>query len=179
MRPHRWQPLGSSVPGILQARILEWVAISFSRQSSLPFYNSSSVVINTNSAFCLLCCWQSPLLCLEVQWDMAQVGAESFNPLIRCLVLLATNPHPKHFPRVTSLTWEKYTFMFSSLRNSILGAPCQKQGWKSDIRVFILSETKLCTPKKQSWKMSLLQGFQSRNSRLSFELLTDQAFFMS
>ena len=24
-------PLGSSVPGILQARILEWVAISFSR----------------------------------------------------------------------------------------------------------------------------------------------------
>ena len=30
VRPHRWQPLGSSVPGILQARILEWVAICFS-----------------------------------------------------------------------------------------------------------------------------------------------------
>ena len=29
-------PPGSSVPGILQARILEWVAISFSRGSSLP-----------------------------------------------------------------------------------------------------------------------------------------------
>ena len=27
-------PLGSSVPGILQARILEWVAIFFSRGSS-------------------------------------------------------------------------------------------------------------------------------------------------
>ena len=27
-------PLGSSVPGILQARILEWVAISFSNASS-------------------------------------------------------------------------------------------------------------------------------------------------
>ena len=27
---------GSSVPGILQARILEWVAISFSRGSSQP-----------------------------------------------------------------------------------------------------------------------------------------------
>ena len=27
---------GSSVYGILQARILEWVAISFSRESSLP-----------------------------------------------------------------------------------------------------------------------------------------------
>ena len=29
-------PLGSSVHGILQARILEWVAISFSRGSSRP-----------------------------------------------------------------------------------------------------------------------------------------------
>ena len=28
--PHRRHPTGSSVPGILQARILEWVAISFS-----------------------------------------------------------------------------------------------------------------------------------------------------
>ena len=28
--PHRWQPTGSSIPEILQARILEWVAISFS-----------------------------------------------------------------------------------------------------------------------------------------------------
>ena len=30
MRPHRRQPTGSPVPGILQARTLEWVAISFS-----------------------------------------------------------------------------------------------------------------------------------------------------
>ena len=30
VRPHRWQPTGSSVPGILQARTLEWVSISFS-----------------------------------------------------------------------------------------------------------------------------------------------------
>ena len=29
--PHRRQPPGSSVPGILQARTLEWVAISFSK----------------------------------------------------------------------------------------------------------------------------------------------------
>jgi len=29
-------PPGSSVHGILQARILEWVAISFSRESSQP-----------------------------------------------------------------------------------------------------------------------------------------------
>ena len=29
-------PAGSAVPGILQARILEWIAISFSRGSSQP-----------------------------------------------------------------------------------------------------------------------------------------------
>ena len=33
--PMNCSPPGSSVPGIFQARILEWVAISFSRQSSL------------------------------------------------------------------------------------------------------------------------------------------------
>ena len=30
--PRDDSPLGSSVPGILQARILEWVAISFSKE---------------------------------------------------------------------------------------------------------------------------------------------------
>ena len=30
LRPHRRSPSGSPVPGILQAKILEWVAISFS-----------------------------------------------------------------------------------------------------------------------------------------------------
>ena len=30
VRPHRRQPSGSSVPGILQARTLEWGAIAFS-----------------------------------------------------------------------------------------------------------------------------------------------------
>ena len=34
--PMGYTPPGSSVPGILQARILEWVAISFSRGSSWP-----------------------------------------------------------------------------------------------------------------------------------------------
>ena len=31
-----WSPPGSSIRGILQARILEWVSISFSRRSSQP-----------------------------------------------------------------------------------------------------------------------------------------------
>ena len=36
LRPLGLQPIGSSVHGILQASILEWVAISFSRASSGP-----------------------------------------------------------------------------------------------------------------------------------------------
>ena len=36
VRPHRWQPTRLPRSGILQARILEWVAISFSRGSSQP-----------------------------------------------------------------------------------------------------------------------------------------------
>ena len=34
--PMDWSPPGSSVQGILQAKILEWVVIPFSRRSSLP-----------------------------------------------------------------------------------------------------------------------------------------------
>ena len=34
--PTDYSPLGSSVHGILQARVLEWVAVSFSRGSSRP-----------------------------------------------------------------------------------------------------------------------------------------------
>ena len=36
LRPHGLQPSNSSVQGILQARILEWVAFPFSRGSSRP-----------------------------------------------------------------------------------------------------------------------------------------------
>jgi len=36
LQTHGLQPRGSSVQGILQARILEWIAISFSRGSSHP-----------------------------------------------------------------------------------------------------------------------------------------------
>ena len=36
LQPHRLQPPGSSVNGILQARILEYIAIPFSRGSSRP-----------------------------------------------------------------------------------------------------------------------------------------------
>ena len=34
--PTLWDPMEDAVPGILQARILEWVAFPFSRRSSQP-----------------------------------------------------------------------------------------------------------------------------------------------
>ena len=45
-------PPGSPVPGILQARTLEWVAISFSKFSSLlfPSYHLEPVVLSRMTA---------------------------------------------------------------------------------------------------------------------------------
>ena len=42
-------PPGSSVHGILQARILEWVAISFSRDLPDPGIESGSLGLHTDS----------------------------------------------------------------------------------------------------------------------------------
>ena len=41
--PKDGSPPGSSIPGILQARILEWVAISFSIQHCIVLYLSSQI----------------------------------------------------------------------------------------------------------------------------------------
>ena len=41
VRPHRRQPSGSPIPGILQARTLEGVAIAFSRTQEYPHSNLS------------------------------------------------------------------------------------------------------------------------------------------
>ena len=42
-------PPGSAVPGILQARTLEWVAIAFSMVSSRPFKSQSSLIYKIDS----------------------------------------------------------------------------------------------------------------------------------
>ena len=47
--PMNYSLPGSSVHGILQARILEWVAISFSRGSSQPGINSGSPALQADS----------------------------------------------------------------------------------------------------------------------------------
>ena len=47
--PMDCNPPGSSVHGILQARILKWVAISFSRGSSGPRIESGSLALQVDS----------------------------------------------------------------------------------------------------------------------------------
>ena len=48
MRPHRRQPTRLRVPGILQARTLEWVAISFSNARKWKVKGSRSVVSDSS-----------------------------------------------------------------------------------------------------------------------------------
>ena len=52
--PTGCSPPGSSVQGILQARILEWVAISFSKGSSLP--RDQTQVSCPAGRFFIICC---------------------------------------------------------------------------------------------------------------------------
>ena len=47
--PRDWGLPDSSVHGILQARILEWVAISFSRRSSQPREEPGSAALQADS----------------------------------------------------------------------------------------------------------------------------------
>ena len=49
LQPHDCNPPGSSVHGILQARILQWVAISFSRGSSTPGTEPGSPAFQADS----------------------------------------------------------------------------------------------------------------------------------
>ena len=46
--PMDYSPPGSSVHGILQARLLEWVAIPFSRGSSYPGIESQSLALQAD-----------------------------------------------------------------------------------------------------------------------------------
>ena len=85
LRPHGLYPPGSSIHGISQARILRWVAISFSRGSSQPrdqthiaclvcrFFTTEPALVSRLLTFKLLtiwiqnlhiqlCCWKKILL---------------------------------------------------------------------------------------------------------------------
>ena len=62
--PMAWSPPGFSVHGILQARILEWVTIPFSRGSSQPSDQTQVSCIGRQILYCLShqgspCVWKS------------------------------------------------------------------------------------------------------------------------
>ena len=60
LTPMDCSPPGSSVHGIFQAGILEWVAISFSRESSWPRDQTCIIYVT---------CWQMNYLPLAPNWD--------------------------------------------------------------------------------------------------------------
>ena len=83
--PMGWSPTGSSVPGIFQARILEWDAILFSRGSSWPGINPGYMSpalagrFFTSSANCkphmvlILLFWESSV---TLRYALAILGAD-------------------------------------------------------------------------------------------------------
>ena len=61
---------GSSVHGILQARVLEWVAISFSTGSSWP-KNQTHISMSPGLAgrfFTTSATWEACLKCIEIKY---------------------------------------------------------------------------------------------------------------
>ena len=61
-KPMDCSPPGSSIRGIFSARILEWVAISYSRGSSQPWDQSLISCISCRQLFYYLCYLGSPML---------------------------------------------------------------------------------------------------------------------
>ena len=83
-------PPGSSVHGILQARVLQWVALSFSRASSRPRDRTCS----SCTGRCILCrwaTWEAPCLVLGVTRDFLPLH---FFPSFFLLVLLPPSCSP-------------------------------------------------------------------------------------
>ena len=68
-------PPGSSVNGTLQARIPEWVAISFSRGSSRPRDRTRVSCVSCSGRWVLYCCatWEAQK-CLQTVSEVAPTG---------------------------------------------------------------------------------------------------------
>ena len=73
--PMDCSPPGSSVHGILQARILEWVAMPSSRESSCPGIEPTSLLspVLAGGFFTTKCHLESPCVCVCVCINMCYV----------------------------------------------------------------------------------------------------------
>ena len=87
LQPHRLvHPPGSSVHGILQARILDWVAISFSRGSSWPrdWTRTSCMgrrIRSHQGRPCVMFCW-SPVCSALHHSSVNCLSGSTFHPLL-------------------------------------------------------------------------------------------------
>ena len=92
--PHRRQPPGSPIPGILQARTLEWVAISFSNAWKWKVRVSCSVVSDSEGPHGL------PSTRLLFPWDFAgKSTGVGCHCLLRALWLCPSYSTPKYLPK--------------------------------------------------------------------------------
>ena len=114
--PTLWDPMdcrppGSSVHGILQARILEWLAISFSRGSSWP-RNQTQISCIAGRFF--------------TNWAMREAPWKSANTFLRgyifiCIIYIYTDTH---------------TFMYTHIRTHLV----EKQ-WKISLHTLCITLT--------------------------------------
>ena len=67
---------GSSIHGILQARILEWVAVSSSRRSSQPRDQTCSLMVPAlaSRSFTTKATWEAPYICVFVVVQLLSCG---------------------------------------------------------------------------------------------------------
>ena len=84
--PMDCSPPGSSDHGILQARTLEWVAISFSRRSSQPGLNTHLLSPALADRSCTpSATWEAILICIEGRMTVSTLGLDEIIYLAQCL----------------------------------------------------------------------------------------------
>ena len=109
--PHRWQPTRLPVPGILQARTLEWVAISFSNAWKWKVKSLSRVRLFATpwtAAYRLLCPWDFPGKSTGVGCHCLfhHVDIDSFNSV-------------SYFGAIFSLSWKTLTSGHDQSKSSL------------------------------------------------------------
>ena len=85
---------GSSVHGILQARILEWVAMLFSRGSS-QLRNQTWVLHTASRFFTIWATWEAPGLCIQFVYNSKVMWILAWNPLPSCSLTSTCNILPR------------------------------------------------------------------------------------
>ena len=97
-------PPGSSIHGILQARILEWVAISFSRGSSLTQGSNPGIELRSPAL-------QADALTSEPPGKPFSYHASPNSSLTPAVLLHTSRPLQTQFPLPTSTRTETFTWL--------------------------------------------------------------------